>query len=141
MKTTSICGRTLGAVVCLAASLGMIATVRATLTGCYGFTFLPCGNAPSTNLDCTETLEDGTVRHYKKTVWFVITTTCSVEGNYMVPVGGGLGNVALEPSLARSCQAQGYWPDCQGKKTAIITLSVTCNTQTPDLGSAPCNPK
>lgn len=125
------------------AIITMYSIVRAA-TGCYIDAYIPCNNVPSKVISgCTCTVTNivdehvvvTTLTNCQKTVWFQVTVPCNVL-SFRETEGVESGHVNVTPSQPRSCNAQGFWPDCYGtNSTGIIVLALTCNVSGVDLAS------
>jgi len=117
----------------VAAIVALSAVVYA--AGCYiDDSNIPCNNAPYKIISCPC---PSSTNMCDKTVWFTITTPCTVPG-HRDATNTESGYTSLGQSSPQSCNAWGTWPTCDGTPGPAILQKVTCNQSPTDHSSAVC---
>ena len=123
-----------GAVMALAMA-GPLSVIAA--SGCYIDDSVTCSPKKTKNISCDDpNSSDGGKKD--KEVSFTITKDCTVSGNREVKKNES-GFVNLQTSRDQACNAEGWWPDCDGNNTGTVTTDVHCNVSITDRTSNTCD--
>ena len=105
-------------------------------SGCYIDDNVTCSPSKTKKISCDDPNSSSGGKKDKE-VSFTITKDCTVSGSREVKKNES-GFVNLQTSRDQSCNAEGWWPDCNGNNTGTVTESVTCNVSITDRTSNSC---